>query len=319
VSRQFAFPSEDTDRILEAGVEAYSLADSRDRWHITTGENTAAAILIHEEFRDYFGREGAALRLGFATRDEEGFLETAITFAADRYRSLDREVNWALFGGGKRFSENPAIHEGLMRSLLFSAGFSDAGRSWHGPEGWALHASAEFADRSWFGGDFQFQQYMADVRRYQALGEYDQLNMRVRLGTSGGDLPLQRSFSLGGPATLPGYAFNAFPSDSLLGNRLLLLNVEYRLNGDFLGDLSFWPSWLMRHINLLLLFDAGVIRAAPNGTSPFQGFGGLRWNEVRSDLGIGITTQSGSFRVAAVWPTDRADPPRLLLRFARPF
>jgi hypothetical protein len=91
------------------------------------------------------------------------------------------------------------------------------------------------------------------------------------------------------------------------------------LNGDFLGDLDFWPSFIMRHINLILVADAGLVRTASAETSPFSGFGGIRWNEFRSDLGFGISNRSGSFRLGWVWRTDRDEPAALLLRVAAPF
>ena len=43
---------------------------------------------------------------------------------------------------------------------------------------------------------------------------------------------------------------------------MLLMNAEYILNGDFLGDLDFWPSFIMRHINLILVADAGLVRTS---------------------------------------------------------
>ncbi len=97
---------------------------------------------------------------------------------------------------------------------------------------------------------------------------------------------------------LPAFGFNEFPGDTLGANRMLLMNAEYILNGDFLGDLDFWPSFIMRHVNLILVADAGLVRTASAETSPFSGFGGIKWNEFRSDLGFGISNRSGSCRWA---------------------
>jgi len=318
ISRQIPVGSYDNDQLVEVGVEGYSLTDSKDQWRISMLENSMAAFFIHEDFRDYYGKDGVMLHTAYLVRDHELYGEARIAYVVDRYRSMENGADWALFGGHKSFRDNPQINEGTMRSIATLAGFSTASKSRLGMEGWNLHATAEFAGAG-LGGDFRFQQYILDLRRYQPLGRYDNFNVRFRAGTSHGNLPVQKAYEIGGLGTLPGFSFKEFPGDTLGANRMLLMNAEYILNGDFLGDLAFWPTWLMRHIKLILLADAGLVRTSSPGTSPFSGFGGITWNELRSDAGIGISNRSGSFRLAAVWRTDVSEPARLLLRVEAPF
>jgi hypothetical protein len=318
VTRQIALGTSAMDRLMEVGVEGYSLTDSKDQWRISTVENTLASFFIHEDFRDYFGREGVTLHTAYLLRDREFYGEARVAYSVDRYRSLDNGADWALFGGKKSFRDNPQINDGTMRSITALAGFSTASAKRYGLVGWNIYASAEFAGAG-LGGNFRFQQYNLDVRRYQPLGRHDNLNIRFRAGTSHGYLPMQKAYEIGGLGTLPAYGFKDLPGDSLGANRMLLMNAEYILNGDFLGDLSFWPSWLMRHINLILLADAGLVRTSSPTTSVFSGFEGITANELRSDAGIGISNRSGSFRLAAVWRTDRSEPARLVFRVEAPF
>lgn len=318
VSRQISLGSDDRDRLIEVGVEGYSLTDSKDQWRISTLENSLASFFIHEDFRDYFGKDGVTVHSAYLVRDHDLFGEARISYQADKYRSLDNGADWALFGGHKSFRDNPQINEGMMRSITALAGFSTASRSHYGTEGWNAYATAEFAGGG-LGGDYRFQQYILDLRRYQPLGSHDNFNIRFRAGTAHGDLPLQKAYEIGGLGTLPGFGFKEFPGDTVGANRLLLMNVEYILNGDFLGELEFWPSWLMRHINLIVLADAGLVRTSSPTTSPFSGFGGITWNELRSDAGVGIANRSGSFRLAAVWRTDKAEAARLVFRVETPF
>ena len=65
---------------------------------------------------------------------------------------------------------------------------------------------------------------------------------------------------------------------------------------------------------LIVLADAGLVRTSSPTTSPFSGFGGITWNELRSDAGVGIANRSGTFRLAAVWRTDKAEAARLVFR-----
>jgi hypothetical protein len=127
-------------------------------------------------------------------------------------------------------------------------------------------------------------------------------------------LPLQKMYEVGGLGTLPAFAFKED-----MGNRMLLMNAEFIINGDFLGDLSFWPSWLMRGINLLVMSDAGLVRRVATSAKWTEGFEDIRFGDFKHDVGLGVATRNGSFRLAFVWRTDRSEPARFIFRIARPF
>ncbi|MEX0601938.1 MAG: hypothetical protein WD295_01270, partial [Bacteroidota bacterium] len=132
--------------------------------------------------------------------------------------------------------------------------------------------------------------------------------------TSAGTVPLQRIFDLGGLSTLHA---RRFKEES--GNRMILANVEYIVNGDFLHDLRFWPSGLFRSINFLVLGDAGWMRTAGTDARWTEGFDGIQLSDFRSDVGFGVASRSGAFRLAFVWRTDISAPAKFIFRFNRPF
>jgi hypothetical protein len=310
LSRQFSI---DDGQLFEVEVEGHRLTDTKDEWLIGVQENTAAAILIHEDYRDYFRRDGFGVNIGYAVQQDYLTAQVKTGYLIDDYRSMENQTEWSLFGGNKRFRPNPMIDDGSMRSILTSAGVSTVTTTMYGPEGWSALATVEVADKN-LGGSFTFNRYILDIRRYQPLGPYDNLNVRVRVGTSDGALPLQKIFEIGGLGTVQGYPFKGE-----MGNRMLLMNAELIVNGDFLGDLSFWPSWLMRGINLLALTDAGFVRTVDNGALWTSGFNGIGFSDFRHDVGAGVATRSGSFRMAFVWRTDRSEPAHFVFRFSRPF
>jgi len=311
--RQFPLRDTNGDELLEIGVEGHNFTDSKDQWVIGVHENTAAAMLIHEDFRDYFARRGYSIHAAYYTRQDYINGELKFAFLGDRYESMVNRTEWALFGGEKLFRLNPPIDDGVMKSMLTTVGFSTVSKTMLGQEGWNVTGSMEFTDRK-LGGDFSFGQYMLDVRRYQPVSTYDNFNIRLRAGTAEGNLPLQKQFEIGGLSTL-----HAFPFKSEWGNRMLLMNAEYILNADFLNDIEFWPSWLMRRINILLMADAGLTRDVPVTASWNEGFHGIRWNEFKHNVGVGFTNRNGSFRLAVVWRTDVKEPARFIFRFNRPF
>jgi hypothetical protein len=315
LDRQFSLAGMDSDEghILEFGIQGHSLTDSKEDWIIQTNENTAASVFIHEDFHDYFGREGIALHTAYYFQDNDTRAQLHIEYAADRYSSLERRTEWSIFGGDKVFRVNPPVNEGRMRSILVKPAFSTVERTSRGQEGWNIQAVAEVANKN-LGGEFSFSTLVADLRRFQPLGRYDNLNLRLRVGTSGGRVPVQKDFEIGGLGTL-----HARPYKSEQGNRMILLNAEYIVNGDFLNDLDFWPSWILSRINFIVMADAGFMRAAAPEQGWTDGFEGIRLSDFKNDLGIGFSNRSGSVRAGFAWRTDVKAPARFFFRFTRPF
>ncbi len=317
VSRQFVLAEVNNNELIEVGVEAYSLTDTKDQWLIKKSENTLAALLIREDFRNYFERNGVTVHTSYYAQTSDHFFEGRIGFAVDRYASLGEGTGWSVFGGKKRFRSNPAIDDGRMNTLQLLAGLTTTRARYGRPHGWSVQLSGDIADANALGGSFSFSRYLADVRRYQPLSKYDQVNVRLRIGTSLGALPRQMSFELGGLGTLPAYGFKSLHDANLEANRMILINGEYIVNGDFLGDLDFWPSFVMRHINLLFLADVGWVGSVAADASPLSGFEGI--NGLRSDLGVGLTNRSGSWRLAYVWRTDTSESGKIYFRVSMPF
>jgi hypothetical protein len=313
LTHQFAFSSDKMNSIIEVGAEGYSLTDTKDQWIISQNENTAAALLIHEDFRNYFEREGYTIYSAWYSKCDYMKSELKIAYLMDSYDSLNNKVDWALFGGHKTFRLNPPIQVGKMRSLLLSGGISTITKTTRASEGWSAFGSVEFAKKSW-SSEFEFDQYILDVRRFQPLGKYENFNVRIRIGTSCGKLPLQKAYELGGLGTM-----NAFPFKSDIGNRMLLLNAEFILNGNILDDLNFWPTWIFQHVNIILLTDAGFTRSILSSASATEGFGGIKLSDFHHDFGLALGNKTGSVRIGFAWRTDHSAPVQFLLRFNRPF
>jgi hypothetical protein len=300
-------------KLVEMGLEGHSLTDTKDQWLISQGENTAAAFLIHEDYRDYFGRAGWGVNAAYTVQNDDLTSQFKVEYLLDQYSSMENRTEWSLLGGEKVFRVNPPIDGGKMHSIVASLGISTVKKSMYGQQGWSAFGTAEFAEKS-FGSDFGFRQYLIDIRRYQPLGRYDNFNIRVRLGTSEGMLPPQKDFELGGLSTV-----QVLPFKIMTGNRMLLVNAEYIVNGDLLHDVSFWPSSIMGRMTIVFLGDAGWTRTVRASAGFDEGFGELQLKQFRSNLGIGISNRSGSFRIAYLWATDGSDLHRMIFRFSRPF
>jgi hypothetical protein len=311
--RQFALLSDEGSGIIELGAEGYTLTDTKDQWIISQNENTASALLIHEDFRNYFERKGFTIHTAYYLKHDYWKGELTLAYLADSYDSLTNKVDWAFFGGSKKFRANPAIDPGRMRSVMLSGGISTVTKTSRAQEGWCLFGSAEFAKKN-LGSEFEFDQYIFDVRRFQPLGRYENFNVRVRVGSAGGLLPPQKEYELGGLGTM-----NAFPFKSDIGNRMMLVNMEFILSGSIMDDLNFWPTWIFQYVNIILTSDAGFTRSALPGAAATEGFGGIKLNEFQHDFGVALGSRTGSYRIGFAWRTDRPAPVQFLLRFSRPF
>lgn len=304
LDRQFATSS----GLYEFGGEVHSLTDTKDEWIMKLGENNLAALLFHEDFRDYFQREGYSIHTARYTKEGDVTTLIDVRYTVDRYNSLEKKARWAVFGG-REFRSNPPVNEGMMRSVSVAAGFNTVEKYRRRTQGWDVYSKLEFGGRS-VGGDFDFTHTLVDVRHYQSLSDDDQLSMRIRAGSLEGMAIVQRMFELGGANTMPAYGFKEFS-----GNRMILGNVEYQMGGDIIDEAFFWPSFL----DLIFFGNAGAVANVPTKQELYEGFDALSAKSVKSDVGFALSWHDGNARLGFAWRTDKRAPAAIFLRLSRAF
>ena len=89
-------------------------------------------------------------------------------------------------------------------------------------EGWYNTFAVEHGNSA-VGSDFDFTRFELHSRHYQPIGDWNMLDLRLKVGLSAKEVPVQRQFVLGGPGSLRGYDLYEFT-----GNQGILLNLEYR-------------------------------------------------------------------------------------------
>ena len=296
----FSFSGASKDNIAGLGFELHGLTNTQDNWRIDEIENSIFAFLFRRDFRDYYRREGAST---YIFRDFDRMVEVRGQVGVDVFESMPNSVSWNLFGDrwGSRmnFRPNPEIEVGQMRSVMGTLQL-DSRANRRSRQGWRLMAQAEKAGGIW-GGDFDFERYILDVRRYQYAGRGTQLNLRVRAGTGRGHVPVQFLYRLGGPSSLRGYGLNAYE-----GDRMVLFNAIYWVD----GEAHFRDDWPLDDVGIGVFFDAGKAWFAdgePVGT------------RVVTSAGFGLKTDN--LRVFFARPLDANDLVdwRVWVRFRRAF
>ena len=310
-----------TDNRLEIGGEIFDFNDTKDFWIITPFENSLSAFLIHEDFQDFYRVDGYKI---YASLNFTIFLQFALAYNENRYESLENKVEWALFGGKKKFDKNPAVDEGSVKSITGNIYLDTRDNKDNPRSGWYALFSGETSN-SGLNSDFSFNQYNMEIRRYQPLSRYERLDIRLMAGTAQGFLPFQKSYDLGGIGSIRGAGFKQIRSQRYNGNviagfdRMLLANVEYNINHRiFHSGLS-----LLNDLNYILIFDIGNAWHRDQYEQDdrwYKGFSHLQWPDMITSAGIGIVSWSGRVRLTLSRRLDSGkDPMRILLRLRKPF
>ena len=155
----------------------------------------------------------------------------------DRFESLPETVAWSLFSRGwgrSEFRLNPPVTEGVIQSVEAEFQLDTRNRKEHPTRGWLGQIYLERAG-GFRKGEYRFERYLLDIRRYQPVVPHARLDMRLRLGTGRGILPGQYLYGLGGVSSIRGYGYKTFT-----GDRMALFNMVYWVDGDkcFGGN---WP------------------------------------------------------------------------------
>ena len=286
------------------GAEIFDLTYSEDEWMIPSGENSLSALLIHEDYHDYYRRSGQG---AFISQQFTRKARLKVGYYEEEHFSLQQETDWALFGGDKKFNINPGIHELKLQGFLGQFRLDTRNRLRSPRRGWLVDFMAEYFPSD-LNGESDFERYILDIRRYQPISRGENINVRLRFGESVGMLPIQKYFDLGGISSLRAFGYKEFT-----GDRMILGNIEYHINWD---RLHWYPDIpIIDEFNLILFADAGL-----SWFKDEKDFRDLHHSDLYSDVGVGFSNDDGSLRLNIAKRTDRSvDAVRVTFRISRPF
>lgn len=292
------------------GVEAHDIVHSEDEWIVPTFENSLAALLLREDFQDYYRREGYS---AYLSHDISEFLMLTAEYRKDHHYNLTRKTNWAIFGGDKKFRENPLIDDMEFKSLVATLTLDTRNNYKYPDQGWLIDVIGEFAGKDFNETGADFDRFIVDVRRYQPITYGENLDFRLRAGSSRGMLPEHLKFDLGGLSTIRGYNYKEFSNY----NRMILGNIEYRIHGRRnplnnvmgLSDFSF-----------ILFADAGYAWSVADTLRAQDGFNHLDWEDLFTSIGFAIGNREGNVRLNFAKRMDmKGEPLVVTFRINRPF
>lgn len=216
-----------------AGAEFYRKLQPSGDFALPTTENTLAAILAREDFREYYEAIGGSI---WAAVYPDKFLSFKLGYRYEETNWRDAHPNlWSVFGGNKRFPSNyryadsaqretivPEIDTTTNGALQLGAEYSNRGEDFFNSSSWLFKGQVDWSLPS-LGSDFDYSRYLLQAARIQKLHTGGFGFARLSYGGRGGDVPLHHQFFLGGPLDLRGYKPNR-----LTGDYFVLFNAEYR-------------------------------------------------------------------------------------------
>jgi hypothetical protein len=298
---------------LYVGGELHDLTASDDHWQVSPIEASLAALGPRRSLRDYYRRRGVQINASLRPHRQ---IETLFAWRGERHDALSTTSDYSFWNGDEPFRPNRAARDGRLHAVVLGAsvdshGFEREsleasyrrhqldtlfGERLNRPEWmrdprpiWRLDWTSEISEPGAFGSHFDFRRHLVSGRARVLISEHQNFGARAIRGWSGGVLPPQRVFSIGGIGSVHGYEFK-----EATGDALSLLNLEYEVG---------WRGGL----KAIGFFDAGHVRAADGAASSWmKGVGfGIGVGDLRIDFGYKTNAIPSSLKV--------------LLRFDRTF
>lgn len=272
------------------GGEYHDATATNDDWRVGLNETSLTAFMGGYDYLDYYKQKGwGAYILARSNR----YFEGGVAFSDDRFNSVTKETNWALFGAGDRFRANPPVNiqNGLpvdtlnISALTFTAAFNPKRLVLAKDFTFTLSAIAEIADPGIGDSDFKYEKYTGELISYINLEPGGMFKYRLRMSSITGEAPQFKQLYLGGVGTM-----RALPFKSMSGNQMLLSNAELQFGSPKYSS----EGWIdFDDIYLSLFLDSGWTDFDPKLTSsdnPFSGLSRFKFSELKHNGGIGVGT-----------------------------
>ncbi len=287
----------------QLAISLYRSTDDDGFGQIGDVENALAALFFHDDYRDWFEREGYSLAGSYKLRR----WSAEARYNQDTYSSLTQLADGTrgIFRRHAAWRANPAVDDGDIRAITGSLAYDSRSSKALPRRGMWHQLSVETAGGS-LSGDYTYTRYLADLRAYFSSGPTQIVKSRLMLGTTGGDayLPFQRTFAIGGVGTL-----RATPFRALRGRHLFLLNNDW--SWEVLRRSSKNVA-VKTGLSVVLFDDLGLAWDAPKWD---LGSRRMAWN---AGLGVGTTDESLRVYFARDLRAKRS-PVEVTVRLARSY
>ena len=213
---------------IAVGGTFFSMVDPIEDWGLTNLEASLTSFILHEDYRDYFERQGwsayAEFRLPYTP------VEFRAEYFDEEHDFMGVVSPWSITNNDDPWREQPLVAEGDVRFLEGSVTVDTRNDRSDPSDGWLLEATA----RKGLGGDLFLPSHLTtdevggelveahefdtgflagflDLRGYLRINPGASLNIRGVMGGALSDVPLPPQFqhAMGGVGSLPGHSLFA--------------------------------------------------------------------------------------------------------------
>ncbi len=227
-------------------IQAFRQTTTNESWVIGHLENSLACLLLREDFRNYYGRQGYRLivdhKIGYLS-----FLRYTISHY--RYLSMQTNTDFAptLFSWSKSFRSNPAVTEGRETLIEWAAILDYRNNSYFPDKGWYLQAKFQKTFE-----DFHTTALFLQSGLYIPTFHHQHIATSVYLGFRKGSVANQHLISLGGIGSL-----RAFPEFYRQGQNMIFARLNYLFGGAIVRALGWYRSPVLDSMSFGLFLEAG--------------------------------------------------------------
>lgn len=340
------------------GVRAFDVISPTERWQIGDGEAGLSAAFLRQDFRDLYARHGGAV---YAKAVWGSDADLTVSLSDEQWAPRVSRDPWSFTRGTIDWRPNPVMDAGSVHLLTTQLRVDTRRRASSPFGGWFVSAELEQGGGTitrhglpiatilpmqpepvWYSRAF------IDVRRYNRIAPGMSLELRVAGGgwVAGDALPTQRRLGVGGPGTMPGYAFRESPAGADILNcttgivqagtpaqcdRVALAQAQLRSGflfnewrDDGRDDDDWWRPGFNMRTAWVLFVDAGRgwMVGSPNAGTPgmFAGRNALPpLSSFKVDVGAGLDLGGIGLYWARAMNNGSDNPIRFVARLQRRF
>ena len=343
---------------VSVGARAFDVVEPTESWQMDNGEVGLASVVLHRDYRDYYGRHGGE---GFVKLLGGKDADLTFSLSDEQWGDVRQRDPWTLFRGDETWRPNPFMDTGDMHLFTSRLRIDTRERVASPWSGWYFTAEIEQGsghlarigaqgNANPLNGNplpttsehVSYSRGFFDLRRYNRIARDMSLNLRLVTGgwLAGDQLPTERKLSLGGPGTLPGYGFRESASGSDVFqcskgivqpgtpgqcDRIALAQVELRSKmfwGSLRDDASddWWRPGLNGRMEWVLFADVGRgwLVGPQDGGTSYPSSLMPPLSTYKADLGLGIDF-GGLGVYAAKATSDASEGVRFIVRLTRRF
>jgi len=209
---------------VSVGGTFYSVVAPMEDWGLTNLEASLTTFVLHDDYRDYYDREGWSVFAKF--RIPYSSVSLRAEYFDEEHDFVPVASPWSVTKNDEPWRLQPLIAEGDLQYLEAAVDIDTRNDRNDPSDGWLVEASLQKG----LGGDFAIPEHMAaleemaetipaqpygtdfltgflDVRTYLRINPGASLNFRGVVGGAMSDVPLPPQFqhTLGGEGSIPGY------------------------------------------------------------------------------------------------------------------